>query len=111
MAFPTLSELDAIVIPAMATADELTAVHRTRDGTETACVAWLDDVNIDSYTDSGVIATSPRQQVTIQRADVARPQEHETVQFGADVYRLLSMVDFDASKTVWAVAGIRGEGT
>lgn len=111
MSFPTIAELDAMMMPAMATTDELTATHRTRDGVETICVAWLDDVSVDSYSDSGVIATSPRQQVTIQRADVARPQEHETVQVGADTYRLLNMVDYDASKTVWAVVGVRSEGT
>jgi len=111
MSFPTIAELDAIMMPAMANTAEAAAVHCTRDGVETGCVAWLDDVSVDSYADSGVIVTSPRQQVTIQRADVARPQEHETVQFGADTYRLLNMVDFDASKTVWAVVAVRGEGT
>ena len=82
MAFPTLAQLDAIVIPAMATTDELAAVHRTRDGVETACVAWLDEVSVESYTESGMTATSQRREITIQRAEVARPLAQDTVEIG-----------------------------
>lgn len=111
MAFPTLAELDAIVIPAMATAAELVAVHRTRDGTETPCVAWLDDVAVESYSESGVTVSSQRREVTIQRAEVSRPVEQDTVTIGSDVWRLHQKLSQDAGQTRWIVVPARGDGT
>jgi len=110
MAFPTLAQLDAIVVPAMATADELTAIHRTRDGTETPCVAWLDDVSVETYTESGTTATSQRREVTIQRADVARPQAQDTVTIGSDTWRLQTKVGDDSGQTRWIVGPVRSDG-
>ena len=111
MAFPTLSQLDAIVIPAMATAAELVAIHRTRDGTETPCVAWLDDVSLDAYSDAGTTVTSQRKEVTIQRAEVARPVEQDTVTIGTETWRLQSKVSHDAGHTRWIVVPVRSDGT
>lgn len=110
MAFPTLSELDAIVIPAMATATELTAIHRTRDGTETPCVAWIEDVSLEQYSDSGTTVTSQRKEIVIQRVDVARPMAQDTVSIGADVWRLQSKVSEDSGQTRWVVAPVRADG-
>ena len=110
MAFPTLAQLDAIVVPAMATTDELAAVYRTRDGDETPCVAWLDDVSVESYTESGMTATSQRREVTIRRADVARPQSQDTVAIGDEVWRLQTKVGDDSGQTRWIVGPSRGEG-
>lgn len=110
MAFPTLSQLDAIVIPAMATSDELVAVHRTRDGTETPCVAWLDDVSVESYSESGTTVTSPRREITIQRAEVARPQAQDTVTIGVDTWRLQTNIGNDSGSTRWIATPVRGEG-
>lgn len=110
MAFPTLSELDAIVIPAMATAAELAAVHRTRDGTETTCVAWLDDVSLDAYSDAGTTVTSQRKEITLQRAEVPDPVERDTVTIGADTWRLHQKISHDAGNTRWIVVPVRGEG-
>ncbi len=111
MAFPTLSELDAIVIPAMATTAELAAVHRTRDDTETPCVAWLDDVSVESYNESGVTVSSQRREITIRRAEVSRPAEQDTVTIGANVWRLHQKLTQDAGQTRWIVVPVRGEGT
>lgn len=110
MAFPTLAQLDAIVIPAMATTDELTAIHRTRDGTETPCVAWLDDVALEQYSESGTTVTSQRKEIVIQRADVARPMAQDTVTIGADVWRLQSKASEDSGQTRWIVAPVRADG-
>lgn len=109
MAFPTLSQLDAIVVPAMATTDELAAVYRTRDGDETPCVAWLDDVSVESYTESGMTATSQRREITIRRSDVARPQAQDTVIIGDDTWRLQAKVGDDSGQTRWVVVPVRGE--
>lgn len=110
MAFPTLAQLDAVVIPAMATPDESAATHRTRDGVETTCTAWLDEVSVESYTESGMTATSQRREITIQRAEVARPLAQETVEIGAEVWRLQTKVSDDSGSTRWIVSPVRGEG-
>lgn len=109
MAFPTLAELDAIVVPAMATADELTAVHRTRDGAETPCIAWLDDVSVETYSESGATVTSQRREITIQRAEVARPQAQDTVTIGDDVWRLQTKVGDDSGQTRWIATPMRSD--
>lgn len=114
MSFPTRAQFDAMAMAAMAIEDdgEGAAIHRTRDGVETPCVVWLDDVSVESYSDSGVVVSSPQQQIRIQRAHVERPEEHETVQIGTKTYRLLQMApDSDSGSTVWSVVGVRGTGT
>lgn len=111
MAFPTLSELDAIVIPAMATSAELLATHRTRDGVETACVAWLDHIPVQAYSDSGAVITTQASEIVIQRADVARPVEGDTVTIGAESWWLTQKVSADSGQTRWSVAPAMEDGT
>lgn len=109
MAFPTLAQLDAIVIPSMATDDELVAIHRTRDGTETPCVAWLDEVSVEAYGESGTTVTSPRREITIQRSEVARPQAQDTVTIGGETWRLQTNIGDDSGQTRWVVGHVWSE--
>lgn len=111
MAFPTLAELDAIVLPAMATSAELLATHRTRDGVSTLCTAWLDHIPVQAYSDSGVVITSPAWEVVIQRADVLRPVEGDTVTIGAETWRLTNRIASDSGQTRWSVAPVRADGS
>ena len=60
-------------------------------------------------SDAGEAA--PRREITIQRAEVSRPVEQDTVTIGANVWRLHQKLTQDAGQTRWIVVPVRGDGT
>ncbi len=106
MAFPTLAALDAAIFPALTTEAEQSAVHRTRDGAETPCAAWLVDAALESYTEAGVRVTSTRREIEVQRADVT-PVSGESVIVDGVTWILRERIAQDAGVTRWTAASER----
>lgn len=108
----TLRALDAGILSAFAAAGMAdTGTHRTADGVETSVTVTLDDVDVERYDgEGGVVVTGRRQELTLQRAEVDWPAEHDTVAIDDDTYRLQQLVSRDASLTRWVVVPVRGDG-
>ena len=110
----TLRALDADIMSAFRGAGMAdTGTHRTVDGVETPDVTvTIDDVDVERYDgEGGVVVVGRRQELTLQRAEVDAPAEHDTVTLeDGDVYRLQQLVSRDASLTRWVAVQMRSEG-
>ena len=109
----TLRALDADIMSAFAAAGMAdTGTHRTVDGAETPVTVTIDDVDVERYDgEGGVVVIGRRQEMTLQRAEVDAPAEHDTVTLeDGDVYRLQQLVSRDASLTRWVAVQMRSEG-
>ena len=110
MAFPTLAALDAAIFPVLSTTDEQAAVHITRDGVETPCTAICADVLVETYSDAGVVVSSNRREITIQRSEVSAPMPDDLVTVGGVTWRLTERVARDDGASKWAAAFVREAG-
>lgn len=110
----TLRALDADILSAFAAAGMADkGTHRTVDGVETLGVTvTLDDVDVERYDgEGGVVVVGRRQELTLQRAEVEAPAEHDTVAIDdGDTYRLQKLISSDASLTRWIAVQIRPVG-
>lgn len=84
------------------------AVHRTRDGVETAITVLYDDAPLETYTDGIVTAAGQRRELTILAGEVAAVVgDTVTITETGEAFTLQSEIDQDDSASRWVVRPLR----